>query len=160
SSLRGTRQDLPRTSTDTTRTTQPKNKVKSTSRAFIYAKRRNGDHPRAKKASLTRPRSRRHATLPQRSKAKVKGHNPQLSGWGAPTLIVKRKAAASPPPPAQRQGKTRARRSAPALPPRKPAPRRPARHQRQNTRPASPQPVSGVRQKSEQAPQGNGHQGT
>ena len=31
-------------------------------------------------------------TLPLQSKAKVKGRNRHLSGWGSPTLVVKRKA--------------------------------------------------------------------
>jgi hypothetical protein len=66
--------------------TNPKAKAKA--RDLIYAERRNGGHPRAHKAALTRPCSYLPLALETQANVKVKGKGLRLSGVGSPTPAI------------------------------------------------------------------------
>jgi hypothetical protein len=98
---RGTPAALPRLLTALTpRHSRPRPKPKAKAKRSIYAERRNGGHPRAHKAALTRPCSHLAPPLQTQAKGKVKGKGPRLPGVGSPTP-----APQSSKPPASRQMK-------------------------------------------------------
>jgi len=130
-------------------------KPRQTPRHRIYAERRNGGHPRAHKAALTRPCSHPGPTL--QTQAKVKGNDLRLSGVGSPTPAIQaskppasrqikgdltaRTAKAKPAPASRRTGKTTGTSRPPSVASKTPARAPPPARQR----PAHPGVRTGTR---------------
>jgi len=66
----------------------PKAKAQARTRDRIYAKRRNGGHPRAHRAAPTRQRSSPTATLEPQARSRSKAKGLRLSGVGSPTPAI------------------------------------------------------------------------
>jgi hypothetical protein len=103
----------------------PKAKAQARTRNRIYAERRNGGHPQAHKAALTRQCSHQAPALQTQANVKVKGKGLRLSGVGSPTPDIQ---ASKPPasrqikgdltaPGRQRQNQPPPARTPPAAPP-------------------------------------------